>query len=113
MAECESAVIGSRVEKLIGVLSVGPFVASFVAFFVDGKKLLTRLSHYRGMRDRPISAAWKARPAMSQSNGPEVDSVRARTQVRNQAESGENAATPRWWSLRVEAKNVADTVQFR
>jgi len=53
-----------------------------------------------------------ARPVMSPSNGPELDSTRARTQARNQAESGENAATLRWWSLRVEAKCTADIMQF-
>jgi hypothetical protein len=42
----------------------------------------------------------------------EADSVRTRTQVRNQAKSGENAATLRRWSLRVEAKCAADNVQL-
>jgi hypothetical protein len=59
-----------------------------------------------------ISAVWMAMPAMSPSNGPELDSVRARTRVRNQAESSENAASPRWWSLRVEVKRVAYKAQF-
>jgi hypothetical protein len=43
---------------------------------------------------------------------PEVDSVRARTPVRNRAKSSENAATRRWWNLRVGAKRSTDDVQL-
>jgi len=44
---------------------------------------------------------------------PKVDSARARTQVRNRAESAENEDTPRWWTLRVEAKSVVHSLQNR
>ena len=62
-------------------------------------------------------ACYSANPLVSQISAacmarPEVDSARERTPVRNRAESVENAATPRWWTLRFEAKSVAYTVKF-